>query len=457
MFSFLQPKEAKPSVPQNMIMNLYYKYRFQSLAGIFIGYAAYYIVRNNFALSTHFLSDILHMSKTEIGLLSSGMLIAYGLSKGFMSSLADKASPAKFMAFGLICCAVINIFMSFADSLAFFLVLVVLNGFFQGFGVGPSFITLAKWYPKQERGRFGAIWNISHNLGGGIVAPIVAAALYFTTTDHWQLGSYGIPAIIAIVVAVIISFLIKESPEREGLPPTSEIIADTAHKAHRSAEAPYLSTRQIFVQYVLKNKNAWYVSLVDTFVYMIRFGMLTWLPIYLLQVKGFSKAEMSIAFLFFEWAAIPSTIFAGYISDKFFKGYRMPPAIIAVSIIFFCIFGYWQSESLLWVTFFAAVVGCLIYIPQFLASVQTMDIVPPFAVGSAVGLRGFMSYIVGANLGTTLFGVLADKFGWNAGFYLLLVACVLCVTFCVLAHFGAKELDAKEAELEQLQTTEAKS
>ena len=97
MFSFLQPKEAKSSVPQSMIMNLYYKYRFQSLLGIFIGYAAYYIVRNNFALSTHFLSDILHMSKTEIGLLSSGMLIAYGLSKGFMSSLADKASPAKFM------------------------------------------------------------------------------------------------------------------------------------------------------------------------------------------------------------------------------------------------------------------------------------------------------------------------------------------------------------------------
>ena len=435
MFSFLQPKEAKSSVPQSMIMNLYYKYRLQSLIGIFIGYAAYYIVRNNFALSTHFLSDILHMSKTEIGLLSSGMLIAYGLSKGFMSSLADKASPAKFMAFGLICCAIINIFMSFADSLAFFLVLVVLNGFFQGFGVGPSFITLAKWYPKQERGRYGAIWNISHNLGGGIVAPIVAAALYFTTTDHWQLGSYGVPALIAVIIAIAISFLIKESPEREGLPPT----------------------REIFVKYVLKNKNAWYVSLVDTFVYMIRFGMLTWLPIYLLQVKGFSKAEMSVAFLFFEWAAIPSTIFAGYISDKFFKGYRMPPAIIAISIIFFCIFGYWQSESLLWVTFFAAIVGCLIYIPQFLASVQTMDIVPPFAVGSAVGLRGFMSYIVGANLGTTLFGVLADKFGWNAGFYLLLVACVLCITFCVLAHFGAKELDAKEAELEQLQPAEANS
>ena len=87
--------------------------------------------------------------------------------------MRTKQSPIV-MAFGLICCAIINIFMSFADSLAFFLVLVVLNGFSKGFGVGPSFITLAKWYPKQERdSRYGAIWNISHNLGGGIVAPIL--------------------------------------------------------------------------------------------------------------------------------------------------------------------------------------------------------------------------------------------------------------------------------------------
>ena len=48
MFSFLQPKEAKSSVPQSMIMNLYYKCRFQSLLGIYWLCVAYYIVRNNF-------------------------------------------------------------------------------------------------------------------------------------------------------------------------------------------------------------------------------------------------------------------------------------------------------------------------------------------------------------------------------------------------------------------------
>ncbi len=94
----------------------------------------------------------------------------------------------------------------------------------------------------------------------------------------------------------------------------------------------------------------------------------------------------------------------------------MPLAMICMALIFVCLIGYWKSESLLMVTIFAAIVGCLIYVPQFLASVQTMEIVPSFAVGSAVGLRGFMSYIFGASLGTSLFGVMVDKLGWYGGF-----------------------------------------
>lgn len=108
-----------------------------------------------------------------------------------------------------------------------------------------------------------------------------------------------------------------------------------------------------------------YVSLVDVFVYMVRFGMISWLPIYLLTEKHFSKEQMSIAFLFFEWAAIPSTLLAGWLTDKLFKGRRMPLAMICMALIFVCLIGYWKSESLLMVTIFAAIVGCLIYVPQF--------------------------------------------------------------------------------------------
>lgn len=454
MFAFLKPGAPKPMVPSDQILSVYKSKRFWALLGVFLGYAAFYIVRNNFALSTPYLQQVLELSKSQIGSLTGSMLIAYGISKGVMSSIADKCSPRKFMVFGLLMCALMNILMGFAGSLTAFLILIVLNGFFQGFGVGPSFITIAKWYPKSKRGTIGAIWNISHNIGGGIIAPIVAAAFFFLSQEHWRIASYTVPACVAILIAVVIYFLIKESPEREGLPATSEITGEQNDKndtTEQAKAAEGLSAGQIFYKYVFKNKNAWFISLVDTFVYLIRFGILTWIPIYLLQVKGFSKAEMAIAFLVFEWAAIPSTLFAGYISDKLFKGYRMPPAIISLLIIIFCIFGYWQSTTLTAVTIFAAIIGCLIYIPQFLASVQTMEIVPPFAVGSAVGLRGFMSYIVGASGGTSLYGLIVDRVGWDGGFYLLLGGAVLCIVFCILAHFGAKQL---KAELEATKSLE---
>lgn len=444
MLTILKTGQSAHKVPPEKVQATYGRYRIQALLSVFLGYLAYYIVRNNFTLSTPYLKEQLDLSATQIGLLSSCMLIAYGISKGVMSSLADKASPKVFMACGLVLCAIVNVGLGFSSAFWIFAALVVFNGLFQGMGVGPSFITIANWFPRRERGRVGAFWNISHNVGGGIVAPIVGAAFAILGSEHWQSASYIVPACVAVFFALIVLVLGKGSPREEGLPSLEQMMPEekVVLKTKNMAKAPEnMSAWQIFCTYVLRNKNAWYISLVDVFVYMVRFGMISWLPIYLLTVKHFSKEQMSVAFLFFEWAAIPSTLLAGWLSDKLFKGRRMPLAMICMALIFVCLIGYWKSESLLMVTIFAAIVGCLIYVPQFLASVQTMEIVPSFAVGSAVGLRGFMSYIFGASLGTSLFGVMVDKLGWYGGFYLLMGGIVCCILFCYLSHRGALELE----------------
>ncbi|HBM9258052.1 TPA: phosphoglycerate transporter PgtP [Citrobacter freundii] len=452
MLSIFKAGPAANKVPAEKVQETYGRYRIQALLSVFLGYLAYYIVRNNFTLSTPYLKEHLDLSATQIGLLSSCMLIAYGISKGIMSSLADKASPKVFMACGLVLCAIVNVGLGFSTGFWIFAALVVFNGLFQGMGVGPSFITIANWFPRKERGRVGAFWNISHNVGGGIVAPIVGAAFAILGSEHWQSASYIVPAGVAVLFAFIVLMLGKGSPRQEGLPaleqmmPEEKVVLNSQH----AVQAPEnMSAFQIFCTYVLRNKNAWYVSLVDVFVYMVRFGMISWLPIYLLTEKHFSKEQMSIAFLFFEWAAIPSTLLAGWLTDKLFKGRRMPLAMICMALIFVCLIGYWKSESLLMVTIFAAIVGCLIYVPQFLASVQTMEIVPSFAVGSAVGLRGFMSYIFGASLGTSLFGVMVDKMGWHGGFYLLMGGIVCCILFCYLSHRGALELEQQRKNAQQ--------
>ncbi|MDK8264915.1 MFS transporter [Pseudomonas oryzihabitans] len=440
----------KINVPPQAVTEVYNRLRVRALFGIFIGYAAYYFVRANFTLSTPYLMSALDITKSQIGLLSSCLLITYGLSKGVMSVLADKCNPKYYMMLGLGLSCIVNVFMGFSAEYWMFVVLVILNGLFQGMGAGPAFITIASWFPRLQRGRTSAIWGISHNVGGGMVAPIAIGAFAVFGAHHWQAASYWAPAIFAFAIIIVVLLVGVGTTYNEGLPPVNEIIAeqDSAYPLSIDRLAPEsMSAFQIFRVYVLPNKHVWYISFVDAFVYLIRFGVITWLPIYLLQSKGFSKEQMGLAFAFFEWAAIPSTLFAGLLTDKYFKGQRMPLAILCMTGIAGALVMYAESSSLFFVTFACGLIGCLIYVPQFLASVQTMEVVPSFAVGSAVGLRGFMSYVVGTTIGTAVLGKLIDIYGWNASLYLLLFGSVMCIFFCVLAHRGSLELEAKRNKL----------
>ena len=449
----------QPMVHQSPVENIeavYNKYKWRALIGAFLCYMSYYFVRYQFEFSSPDLIQNLGLSKTEIGMLVSFMFISYGLSKGFLSILADKTDPKKFMILGLILSAIISIIMGTGAFIAkeysgiflFFGVLLILNGLVQGMGVAPSCILIASWFPKKYRGRAGAFWNVSHNVGGASVALIAMAA---STWFHmnWLFSAYIAPALCAIVVAIFLIFYAVSTPLAEGLPPLETILNEKSNIGRGLSEIDHapenITSWQILYKYVLTNKCAWYVSLLDTFVYMIRFGIITWIPIYLLQVKGFSKGQMAATFSSFELAAVFSTLFAGWLTDTIFKGRRMPLCIISMVLITLGIFFYATSTNLLVIGLSATFIGCLIYIPQFLAYVQTMEIVPTFAIGSAVGLRGLMSYIVGSTGGTALFGFVVEnsRFGWNGGFALLFGAVLFCTLFAWLLHRSVLKMEAK--------------
>lgn len=103
--------------------------------------------------------------------------------------------------------------------------------------------------------------------------------------------------------------------------------------------------------------------------------------------------------------------------------------------------GGWSASDLTTVTVPAGVVGCLIYVPVFLSSLQTIELVPAFAAGLATGL---LSYLLGSASGTALFGILAERYGWSAGFYLLLFAVVGCIFCCFMTHLGVLRLERQK-------------
>ena len=101
MLSIFKPAPHKARLPAAEIDPTYRRLRWQIFLGIFFGYAAYYLVRKNFALAMPYLVEQ-GFSRGDLGFALSGISIAYGFSKFIMGSVSDRSNPRVFLPAGLI-------------------------------------------------------------------------------------------------------------------------------------------------------------------------------------------------------------------------------------------------------------------------------------------------------------------------------------------------------------------
>ncbi|MBP1890353.1 OPA family glycerol-3-phosphate transporter-like MFS transporter [Clostridium moniliforme] len=429
MFNFFKPAPAIERLPKDKIPSAYRAYRTRMFLMMFVGYAGYYLVRKNFAIASPFLINNYHFTKTDIGLISTGLAVAYGLGKFVLGSLADRSNVKYFLGFGLLASSIISIFMGFTTGVWLFLILMIINGLFQAMGAPPCSIIIGKWFSQNERGLKMGIWNTSHNVGGGLIAPIATLALIMFGSNNFQ-SIFFLPAAICIVIAIFVFIIGADTPESVGLPPIEEYRND--YPEVKVDEPVNLTSKEIIVKYVLKNKYVWYLCLANIFVYLIRQGVVNWIPIYLQQDKGFSVADSNWAMFLFEYAAIPASILLGWLSDVLFKGKRAPLSIICMIGVIFAVIAYWTTASYMVTMVSVAVIGCFIYGPQLLIGMSLIDIVPNFAVGSAVGLSGLCAYLLGELMADLVIGFIADHFGWNGAFMFIIVGAVIALLLLCL-------------------------
>ena len=89
MFAFFRPAAHQAPLPEEKIDSTYRRLRWQIFAGIFIGYAGYYLLRKNFSLAMPYLIDEGY-SRGDLGLAMSAIAIAYGLKIWSNSPLARR-------------------------------------------------------------------------------------------------------------------------------------------------------------------------------------------------------------------------------------------------------------------------------------------------------------------------------------------------------------------------------
>ena len=432
MFSFFKPAPASESIPSDRIDAEYRRLRIQVFAGIFIGYAGYYLVRKNFSLA---MPDILreypHYSKADLGSALSGLAIAYGFSKFLMGSVSDRSNPRFFLPLGLLLsCGLMMIFgwvKGIYMSLPLMIILQTLNGWINGMGWAPCGKTMVHWFSTKERGRTVSIWNLAHNVGASMMA--VVAGWGVVIFNDWGAKFY-FNGIVGIGVAVIAFLLLRDTPQSCGFPSIEAYKNDYPPNYNERSEIT-LSFKQIFFENVFNNRMLWAIAIANAFVYFMRYGVSDWIPTYLQTAKGFTAEASKNAIVAFEWAGVPGTILAGWMSDKYFKSRRAPATILFMIPTFIGLAVYGMNRNgPLWIDISALImIGFFIYGPIMLIGLQALDMVPKKAAGTAAGFTGFFGYVFGTAVSGTGVGWLADHWGGGGVIIAMLGCAVLTMAF----------------------------
>ena len=448
MIGFFKPAVHKTRLNEQEIDPVYKKLRWQVFLSIFVGYAGYYLVRKNFSLAMPYLIEEQGFTKGELGFALSAVSIAYGLSKFLMGNVSDRSNPRYFLMTGLLLSSLVMFIFGFVpwatQSIAIIFLLLFINGWVQGMGWPACGRTIVHWYSGNERGQVVSVWNIAHNVGGGLIGPLFILGMAWF--NDWRSAFY-VPAAFAALIAGFVFLTLRDTPQSCGLPPIEEHRNDYPIDYEEKHEQE-LSAKEIFVTYVLNNKLLWFIAIANAFVYLIRYGVLDWAPTYLSEVKDFSFEHSSWAYLLYEWAGI--TLLCGYISDKWFKGRRSPAAILYMVLVLVAVLVYWFNPAGNPSIDMAALmaIGFLIYGPVMLIGLYALELVPKKAAGTAAGLTGLFGYLGGAVIANIALGFTVDYFGWNGGFILLTGGCICAIVligFTVkheIAHLKSKETSA---------------
>ncbi|EOF4350909.1 TPA: MFS transporter [Klebsiella pneumoniae] len=391
MLSIFKPAAHKARLPAAEIDPLYRRLRWQIFIGIFFGYAAYYLVRKNFALAMPYLIEQ-GFSRGDLGFALSGISIAYGFSKFIMGSVSDRSNPRIFLPAGLILAALVMLVMGFVpwatSSIMIMFVLLFLLGM--------------AWFND---------WH---------------AALYM-------------PAFGAILLAIFAFAMMRDTPQSCGLPPIEEYKNDYPDDYSEKHEEE-LTAKQIFMQYILPNKLLWYIAIANVFVYLLRYGILDWSPTYLKEVKHFALDKSSWAYFLYEYAGIPGTLLCGWMSDKVFKGNRGATGVFFMTLVTIATVVYWLNPPGNPGVDMACmiIIGFLIYGPVMLIGLHALELAPKKAAGTAAGFTGLFGYLGGSVAASAIVGYTVDFFGWDGGFMVMIGGSVLAVILLVIVMLGER-------------------
>ena len=374
-----------------------------------IAYMFFYVTRKNLSMAQPEMLAQGVITKEALGVILTVHGVLYGVSRFVNGFWADKLNGRIFMTLGLALSAIMNLLFGCTSLTVLFAAFWILNGWTQGMGFPPCAKMLTHWIHPKELATKMSIWNTSHSFGSALALGLCSMLFAFGRGWRW---CFYVPAVLAALAAVFCFFCVKDGPQEDGLPELdlSDVRGTAAGTAVRKVTDA--DRRRL----VFRNRVIWLCAFANFFVYVVRFGFLDWGPTFLKEHKGIEVSKGGLMIIAFELAAVVGTVFAGWFTDRVFKGRGIRTCVFCMLFAGLCALGFWYlpDGAPMWqATLLLMGTGFFIYGPQALVGIVAAQQATNDAAAMANGFMGIMGYAA-----TTVSGIgialISTHFGWNA-------------------------------------------
>lgn len=447
MFSF-KSKGANRSLSPDQVKTEYKRRQLGVLLATSFSYIGYYIIRLVFTTEQVSIMKNYGFDIGQVGLILSTFGVGYGISKIFMGALVDRLNARWFLAAGLYLSAFFNLLIGFTQSFPVILVLMTLIAITQAMGAPACQRQISIWFSKKRRGTAYSIWSSAHNAGAFFCVLSIEMATFLFAGSLTAV--FIVASVISAVLATLMLLINTDKPESVGLPDIGtysgyvEVDANGEKATKDTASVPFMQT---FVHSILLNKVVWLVTLASMSFYIVRYGVMSWIPSYL-PTKGFSVTWAKWFVGIFEVSAVPGVIALGALSD-FFNGRRALICLISALGLLGSLVLYFTTANQAVLVVVLFLMGTLIYTPITLVGLMINEAVPNYAVGLSAGFMGFFQYIFGETIATALIGSLVRQHGWSMASNVIYGAAIFAIVLLIFLVFQERRVRALEASVNQ--------
>lgn len=403
--------------------------RYGALAILFTAGIVNYMDRTAFSIAAPLLSQELHLSPAQLGLVFSSFFISYALFALVGGWTSDRLGGRLVIAIAMIAWSLFCGLTAAAVGFVSLLGIRVLFGMSEGPLPSAQNKFISNWFPRGEQARALGVALAGAPLGGVIAAPLFG----FIALHYGWRASFIVAALIGFIVATI--WLLTTAEPSHGAAWTADsknTKIDTEMIAVGSDSRPAPLASVILRPGVLVTAFAFF-----GYAYLL-FFFLSWFPTYLTTEQHLSIKSMSMT------AAIPwvlgvvGNLLGGWILDAAF--YRTGETLRARRIIlvtcltlagvFVALAGIVHSLTSAVALMAASVFFLYITGPTYFAII--MDLVEPGRVGAVSGFVHFCAACAGI-VAPSITGFMVQSSGSFASAFVLAGAVAFLGALGVLA------------------------